>query len=559
MNKRKKKNQAGEITTILTIATVLFLGVATLISTVFLKNPQTTGSKAAESCEALAANKTGGSPAGVIPGTDKKDKGGASCNLACCEFNDQCPNQQKCEIPNGYCQSGFSCNPATSMKQTCVGGSCVWQPCSGDDCSRNVCSSNSQCTGAAQPTTPPGGGGGGGGGAPGCFHMESSVDQQSVGNGVNFNVTVRFVSDGGDGDSYLYLGDRLVGGPKGWNKNYDPIWTWIPQWTGSPFFVEKLKSITLNYRGHVANSAACPGVNAFLNCTFSVDTNGTPSSSCGLSNPPSNPPTQPLTQPPATQAPTRPVTPTSGATIEPTIQPTKAITPSISKVPTTAPTSQTSIPPTNIPTTANTPIPTGTCTNYGVQPPQPGIRCPSEYTENCVISGTGSEGGSTITGTGIKHVKINCGVGVGNDSCQYSCKTIADLNTKSYSGKCDNDNTCITQETGGVSSILVTINTNLINCDGKAKIDAIGALLTDTTNGVNDKPYSKGYNPPISRNIQETFKFTVSKIPSREIVLGAFIGIKKTDGSTEGSRAQTKTYNSLSDGNFNFQINYECQ
>jgi hypothetical protein len=47
----------------------------------------------------------------------KKDQTGA-CNPACCGSDADCPSGQKCNISNGYCRSGKSCNPETTTPTT---------------------------------------------------------------------------------------------------------------------------------------------------------------------------------------------------------------------------------------------------------------------------------------------------------------------------------------------------------------------------------------------------------------------------------------------------------
>lgn len=136
-----KPNQKGEIVTILTVGTVIVLSAITLISSILLpNNKQTTSSKAVERCRD-SKNVLGQD----CDNMNKCDKNGG-CNPACClSTANSCPNQQKCEIPNGYCKSGFSCNGGTGKKQTCVGNQCVWQSCSGNDCNVGICTSHAQC------------------------------------------------------------------------------------------------------------------------------------------------------------------------------------------------------------------------------------------------------------------------------------------------------------------------------------------------------------------------------------------------------------------------------
>lgn len=64
------------------------------------------------------------SPLGKCPEGDKGQAGescqnaskcdiAGGCNPACCSKESDCPNNQKCNIDNGYCRSGLSCNPQT--------------------------------------------------------------------------------------------------------------------------------------------------------------------------------------------------------------------------------------------------------------------------------------------------------------------------------------------------------------------------------------------------------------------------------------------------------------
>ncbi len=73
-NKGMKKNQLGEIATILTLSTLIIIGLSSLASSFFLKNRQTTASKAVEACtdyETESEAKAGCDPQGFepVPGT----------------------------------------------------------------------------------------------------------------------------------------------------------------------------------------------------------------------------------------------------------------------------------------------------------------------------------------------------------------------------------------------------------------------------------------------------------------------------------------------------------
>ncbi len=104
--------------------------------------------------------KKDGSPGETCANLDKCDVDGG-CNPACCAYNKNCgANGKICDIPNGYCQSGYSsrdCNTPGYTKK-CVGTQCVNQVCAvGEPCTPE-CSNNDQCKKVTPtPTQPPGG------------------------------------------------------------------------------------------------------------------------------------------------------------------------------------------------------------------------------------------------------------------------------------------------------------------------------------------------------------------------------------------------------------------
>ena len=126
-----------------------------------------------------------------------KDVTGAN-NPACCCGKSDCPESQECNIPNGYCQSGSSCNPNPDgkIKQKCAYDAsqgkniCAWQPVKVGESDKSECTTNAQCAAIKDPipTLPGGweepsddggtdGGGGGdtGGGGGGSSEPEPTV------------------------------------------------------------------------------------------------------------------------------------------------------------------------------------------------------------------------------------------------------------------------------------------------------------------------------------------------------------------------------------------------
>ncbi len=256
----------GEISTIVVVGMLVLMGVATLLTTTLNRNTQTTQTRANE----------GDGPGGLC----SPNRGGADARG--CGGTDGCRDWESCQ-----------------------NGTCLWQ---------NV-PYEQQCRG-----------GGGTGGTsqnsvPGCFYLEGDVNKTGDG---KFDVTIRFVSQGGDGDITLAKDGVHVAGPNGWNKNVSNFFTYIPTWTGSPITVSN-GTKTVTYTGRVANSAACPNAQATLTCTFSRD-----SGSCGGTTAPA-PTNQPASQPTSTPVaqPTNPPAsqPTSPPTNQQPTQPAPTATP----------------------------------------------------------------------------------------------------------------------------------------------------------------------------------------------------------------------------------------
>lgn len=114
--------------------------------------------------------------------------------------------------------------------------------------------------------------------AAGCFSIAGDVEKVQDG---KFNVSIRFVSEGGDGDVKLEKDGAHVAGWNGWNKNAKSTYTYSSQWTGSPINVSQGQTVSVTYTGTVANSSACPNVSRNITCSFNYS-----SGTCGGALPP---------------------------------------------------------------------------------------------------------------------------------------------------------------------------------------------------------------------------------------------------------------------------------
>lgn len=114
--------------------------------------------------------------------------------------------------------------------------------------------------------------------AAGCFSIAGDVEKVQDG---KFNVSIRFVSVGGDGDVKLEKDGAHVAGWNGWNKNAKSTYTYSSQWTGSPINVSQGQTVSVTYTGTVANSSACPNVSRNITCSFNYS-----SGTCGGTLPP---------------------------------------------------------------------------------------------------------------------------------------------------------------------------------------------------------------------------------------------------------------------------------
>ena len=354
-----KKNIRGEIATVLAVGALVILGAASLVNSLFINKRQTVKTKA----QGLYTCYKGGQPVEQCQSFDKCDVDGR-CNPACCKVDSQCPNGQKCDIPNGYCVSGKSCNPQTSKKLTCVSGQCVWQPCSGNDCNVNTCTSHAQCQNQVNPTPTPVSGGGGQTQA-GCFYLTADLEVRNEGAKKAFYAWVTFYSQRGGDIKLEYNGIHVAG----WNRFSGGSFTYSPQWT-QPFTHDYESGIAalnpgqtmpFTYRGM---HSGCSPQDFTLSCSIKVDGAGNPSVSgsgcrcrnCGQQQSPQVPTPSPT--PTFTPLPTSvpyfisPLTPIPTPTPLPTRMP-----PGAYSNPTPTPT------PTPIPTLTpiSTPTPTPVC------------------------------------------------------------------------------------------------------------------------------------------------------------------------------------------------------
>jgi hypothetical protein len=123
-----------------------------------------------------------------------------------------------------------------------------------------------------------------------------------------------------------------------------------------------------------------------------------------------------------------------------------------------------------------TPTPTGTCVNYGVNPPEANLSCPYTYSEDCQIF-------KPYLQKGTRYVKRDCGQG--NDSCRFSCKKIEDLGNNNYSGNCSKDDTCLVSNLSEIPvKVKITVNNPTKKwLDTVGIVDENGKLLASTRLG----------------------------------------------------------------------------
>lgn len=321
-----KTSEKGEIVTLLTIGAVLFLGAAILISTVFLKNQQTTTSKAAEVWICLA-NSTDPAPESA------KAAFGGNIEAWRREY------EKAHNLPDGSCSGGGGGGTAVPTTPAGGGSNCPsgWY-CLGECASTDVINTFTAVYGAnakakwmeekaknmGQPGACSGGGGGGGGGSGSignsCFSLSTDVFADPAGAGWKFNTHIKVFSpeNGGDGHIQLFVNDVSKGWNQSWNKSVNNPFDIVPEYT-DPFTLTS-GSRTGKYRIKI-DECADRGNTLEILCTYSV-VNGQPKVEgtgcrCASGNCTSAQPTQPANP---TRSPTNvgSLSPTSKPTTEPT-------------------------------------------------------------------------------------------------------------------------------------------------------------------------------------------------------------------------------------------------
>jgi len=352
-----KKGERGDIVLILTIGTLVVLGVSSLISVILPKTNQSTNTKAEDRsqrycnlnrgeaackptctrCDGKVCNyhaelepwcQDGGKDlGGCLDSTEcggtntpppncpgKLDSTGA-CNPACCDPNvgTSCPQGQECKIQNGYCGAnggGWSCAGFTSkVKRACTGNTCAWVTCKADDttcCDSDkdprcmYCDDNDKCVGTTQIPNDQR--------SNSCFNLSAEVyaDKEADGYRFNAHLLVGSPEGGGDGHIQLFVNGGSKGWNKGWNRGVNNPFDIEPQFLDSPYLGSGSK--TMNYAVKVDE---CNKRGNYLNltCEFIVSNglpkvNG-PSCTCKncssatpikppVVNPPANPPVNPV-------------------------------------------------------------------------------------------------------------------------------------------------------------------------------------------------------------------------------------------------------------------------
>ncbi len=456
-----------------------------------------------------------------------------TCNPACCGPSVNCPSGQSCSVPNGYCMSGTSCAPNApgsskpKLIRMCSGASCAWTFCDGknadiskctedwksatNDSPSTLCDSDSDCI-SANPTRVPG--------VNSCIAGGQKLscptqykECKAKGKAVTVMRDCTYANDSGcvfycksktggkapcDSKDAELIDDASCKGPAYYVVGQDKPKSSL---TCTPYQCpEGTQKYNESQGGAYIYTRSVQGKTKYFltlaNCNDqSKQGKDTFEDHCGKKNLPGTPDT----------------------------------------------------------TTPATPVATGKCTNYGATPIEPNITCPDTRTEECYKQIDDSQGNTRII-TGTAYVKIACGSG--NDSCQYSCKTVNDLSTDKYSSRCGTDDTCIEPITGGTSSVNVTVKSNLINCGDRAEVYSIVVVQTD--NGLENRFGKSDYNPPLKRNAQETYKVEQNKIPSRDITYDAYINIKY-NGTLHGIKPQNKeVVSSLTSKNITLQIDFQC-
>lgn len=218
-------HKKGEIATVLTIGALIVLGISTLISSSFLKNKQTLKTKAAESCDDLNWFCAGECADPQVRTIFSNNAGNWKNKKA-----------KNCKINTSQCNTATSCDSAGTE-------------------------------GLPNPTKAPNAGG---------FHLGGDVYANKTGQGISFDIHVKFNFDGCDGDIKLFRGGQggQLLGVNGWNKDGGPF-VYSPRWTGPPIVVAPGGHGSVTYTGTVDN---CPNSTKTLvdslTCNYDVSSTG---------------------------------------------------------------------------------------------------------------------------------------------------------------------------------------------------------------------------------------------------------------------------------------------
>ena len=255
-----KRDQKGEIVTILTVGTVIVLSAITLVSSILLpKNKQTTASRAEDPTTCSNPNKP-------IDFCIREE-----CDTAISKWvmiEKFCNNEKKI-IEKAGAATNRSCNQAG--KQCCGGGT--------TSCTLPAASTSTQTSGGVNGGANGGTSGvtGSGTASNGCYTMKAEFETQPGKNegkdSVNFYAWVTI--DGKPGDVWLHEAGILTGhnGFPG-HITYDPKWSqhWrMGEWIAVANIVRG-NSYTVNYRALVSS---CQPQDLSLSCGLKANADGT--------------------------------------------------------------------------------------------------------------------------------------------------------------------------------------------------------------------------------------------------------------------------------------------
>lgn len=127
----------------------LLVAISLVAAVALVKQRQIIEEKAQEGSKCPPGNE--GQPGETCDNLNKCDIAGG-CNPGCCATDSDCPSGHPCDIQNGYCRSGLSCNPNPEggSHRECRDGQCVFVPGAGED----ACTSHDQCRGGGSAECP---------------------------------------------------------------------------------------------------------------------------------------------------------------------------------------------------------------------------------------------------------------------------------------------------------------------------------------------------------------------------------------------------------------------